>query len=121
MGIKERIKAWWKSVTPEEWTLVTTLRSLYRLFTSSPALALAILERLASFIDKMRALELELPQAGSGSRRLAAFLGWLEGEHGQALRQVARWSDAVKAVTAVVQVLVLVFNVGGLFKRGEAQ
>jgi hypothetical protein len=118
MGVVQRIKDWWQALTPSEWELVKLLRSLYRLLTSSPALAVAILERLSSFIERMRALEAEFPQAGSGSRRLAAFLGWLEGEHGQALKQVARWSDAVKAVTSVVQVLVIVFNTTGLFSKG---
>lgn len=119
MGVVQRIKDWWQALTPSEWELVKLLRSLYRLLTSSPALAMVILERLSVFIEKMRALELEFPQAGSGSGKLAAFLGWLEGEHGQALRQVARWSDAVKAVTAVVQILVLVFNTTGLFGKGS--
>lgn len=111
MSIKARITAWWRSVTPDEWRLVEHLRALYRLLTTAPALALSLLDLLPPIVAKMRELQLALPQSGRGPERLAQLLGWIEGEHGSALRSVGRWVDVVRAVTALASVLAGVFNV----------
>lgn len=121
MKLSERIKAWWRSVSPAEWNLITTLRSLYRLVSGSPALAMALLERVPAIVEMMKRLEAELPVGGAGAVKFARLIAWLEENHGEALRRVAKWDSVIAAVGPLVSVLVALFNNAGLFRQDGAR
>lgn len=113
----EKLKTWWRSVTDEEWRLVGLIRSARALLRTDGALVLALLDWLPAIIERMRAAEREFPLPGSGPLKLAALLGWLESQHGSALRQIAAWGVTVDAVRALVAVLVAVLNTTGMLTR----
>lgn len=117
MKLSDRIKAWWRSVSPAEWDLITTLRDLYRMVSSSPAIAMALLERLPAIIEVMKRLEAELPVGGAGAVKFARLISWLEENHGESLRRVAKWEAILAAVKPLVAVLVALLNNAGLFRK----
>jgi len=117
MQIKKRIKMWWNGIRDEEFLFIETARSMYSLFSKTPALAQRMFDLLPAIITEMKRLERALPQSGKGQERLGELVQWMETEHGDGLQQIAKLSEIIAATRAIATIIISILKASGIMRQ----
>lgn len=117
MKIKERLKIWWNGLRDEEWLALDTVRSLYQLLSTAPALAQRLFDLLPAILIEMKRLERAMPESGRGRERLGQLTSWIETEHGEGLQRVAQMGEILAAVRALATLIVSILKAAGVMQK----